>query len=263
MGRPLGQAVRVLERVAERDLTQRLEIDTKDEVGHMARALNRAVDEVHRALSDVQKVAVDLAAASNELSASAESMSSGSQEQAASLEETASSLEEIASAVKQNAESAHQATTMARTSREVAEKGGHVVQSAMSAMVEISRSSKKIGDIIGAIDEIAFQTNLLAINAAVEAARAGGDGRGFADVAAEIRSLAQRSAAAAKEIKGLIGDAVKKVDVGSEEISATAQTLKARAQQLEELALKFVLSTAAVQQARREAEIPREFRRAA
>src|SRR5262249_39609425 len=162
---------------------------------------------------------------SQQLAASAEQLSAGSQEQASSLEETAASLEEITSSVKQNADNAQQANQLAIGSKSTAEKGGDVVQSAITAMNEIHRASKKITDIIVTIDEIAFQTNLLALNAAVEAARAGEQGRGFAVVASEVRNLAQRSASAAKEIKNLIGDSARKVATGSDLVTKSGLTL--------------------------------------
>ena len=180
---------------------------------------------IARALDDVQSVASGVASASQQLSASSTDISSGAQEQAASLEETAASLEEITATVKQNAESAQHAAQLASASRDVAEKGGRVVEAAVSAMGEITTSSKKIAEIITTIDEIAFQTNLLALNAAVEAARAGEQGRGFAVVAAEVRTLAQRSATAAKEIKGLIVDSVGKVEAGSKHVTESGSTL--------------------------------------
>jgi len=178
------------------------------------------------ALLEVAEIANSLASASQQLSAASEEISSGAQEQASNLEETASSLEEITSTVKQNADNAQQANQLANGSREVAEKGGEVVSNAVEGMNEINKASKKIADIITAIDEIAFQTNLLALNAAVEAARAGEQGRGFAVVAGEVRNLAQRSAAAAKEIKGLIQDSVRKVETGSELVNQSGQTLQ-------------------------------------
>jgi methyl-accepting chemotaxis protein len=152
-------------------------------------------------------------------------LSSGAQEQASSQEETSATLEEITATVKQNADNAKQANQLALGSRESAELGGEVVGSAVAAMNEINASSKKIADIITTIDEIAFQTNLLALNAAVEAARAGEQGRGFAVVAAEVRSLAQRSATAAKEIKALIQDSVRKVENGSDLVNKSGKTL--------------------------------------
>jgi methyl-accepting chemotaxis protein len=225
MGGPLRKAVLVLNDVANGDFTRELALDTKDEVGQMATALNAAVASVRNALNGVRAVADSVASASQQLSSAADEISSGAEQQAASLEETAASLEEITSTVKQNGDNAQQASRLAAGSREVAEKGGRIVRSAVDAMGEITSSSKKIADIITTIDEIAFQTNLLALNAAVEAARAGEQGRGFAVVATEVRNLAQRSAAASKEIKGLIGDSVRKVEVGSEHVNQSGATL--------------------------------------
>jgi len=226
ISRPLVRAVGVLESVAAGDFTARLDVDTKDEVGRMATALNAAVESVRTALTDVRSVADSVAGASTQLSSASEEISSGAQEQAASLEETASSLEEITGTVKQNAECAQQASQLAAGARDAAERGGQVVAETVRAMAEINESSKKIGAIITTIDEIAFQTNLLALNAAVEAARAGEQGRGFAVVAGEVRSLAQRSAGAAKEIKELIGDSVRKVEAGSELVGRSGKTLE-------------------------------------
>jgi methyl-accepting chemotaxis protein len=226
ISKPLGSAVEVLERVAAGDLTARLDVDSEDEVGKMARSLNGAVAEMRTALDEVRSVANEVAAASKQLASSSEDISGGAQKQASSLEETAASLEEITSTVKQNAENARHAAQLASGSRDVAEKGGRVVESAVRAMDEITDASKRIADITATIDEIAFQTNLLALNAAVEAARAGEQGRGFAVVAAEVRSLAQRSGAAAKEIRGLIGDSVAKVEAGSRHVSASGRTLE-------------------------------------
>src|SRR6185436_14242507 len=215
----------VLEHVAAGDFTQRLDVDTKDEVGQMAVALNQAVEGMRDALQEVGVAANNAASASQQLSAAAEQLSNGAQEQASSLEETAASLEEITGTVKQNADNARQANQMAVGSRDSAEKGGQVVNTAVEAMTGINQASKRIADIITTIDEIAFQTNLLALNAAVEAARAGEQGRGFAVVASEVRNLAQRSATAAKEIKGLIQDTVAKVEAGSELVNRSGETL--------------------------------------
>jgi methyl-accepting chemotaxis protein len=224
--RPLQTTVEVLEAVAGRDFTRRLGLESADEMGRMAAALNQAVDSVSAALGEVSESAQQSAEASQGLAAAARELASGAQEQAASLEETAASLEEMASNVKQNADNARQANRLSLEAREVAEKGGGVVAAAVSAMAEINTASKRIADIIGTVDEIAFQTNLLALNAAVEAARAGEQGRGFAVVAAEVRSLAQRSAGAAKEIKSLIHDTVQKVGVGAALVGQSGQSLR-------------------------------------
>ncbi|MDY3562525.1 methyl-accepting chemotaxis protein [Gemmata sp. JC673] len=196
-----------------------------DAVGQMARSLNEAVASVRAALERVQEVSEQLADASAQLSSASTEISSGAQEQASSLEETAGTLQEITATIRRSAEHVQQARQLASGSKEVAEKGGQVVSGAVGAMSEINESSKKIAEIITTIDEIAFQTNLLALNAAVEAARAGEQGRGFAVVATEVRNLAQRSATAAKEIKGLIQDSVKKVDAGTELVNKSGNTL--------------------------------------
>ena len=196
-----------------------------DAIGQVATALQQAVDSMKSALGEVRDVAGTVSSAAEQLTAASREITAGAQTQATSLEETASSLEEITSTVKQNSDNAQQARQLANGSRDVAERGGAVVNDAVQAMSEINNASKKIADIITTIDEIAFQTNLLALNAAVEAARAGEQGRGFAVVAAEVRNLAQRSASAAKEIKTLIQDSVRKVDNGTELVNKSGQTL--------------------------------------
>ena len=211
--------------MAEGDFTQSVPPLGDDAIGQMGESLNSAITAVRTALEGVREVSVQLADSSGQLASASEEISTGAQQQASSLEETASTLEQITSTVKQNSDSAQQARQLASSSREVAEKGGQVVSTAVEAMEAINQSSKKIADIITAIDEIAFQTNLLALNAAVEAARAGEQGRGFAVVASEVRNLAQRSASAAKEIKSLIQDSVKKVDAGTELVNRSGSTL--------------------------------------
>ncbi len=222
---PLKACVDVLERVSEGDLTARLAHDSKDEIGQVASALNASLESIGETLLAVQGTSVELSAASSQLSASAQQLSSGAQEQAASLEETAASLEEISSTVKQNTDNAMHASQLAEGARDAASLGGSVVESAVSAMNEITASSRRIAEIITTIDEIAFQTNLLALNAAVEAARAGEQGRGFGVVAAEVRTLAQRTGAAAKDIRGLIADSTAKVEVGTFKVNESGQTL--------------------------------------
>jgi methyl-accepting chemotaxis protein len=223
---PLGQAVSVLERVADGDLTVTLNVNTNDEVGRMAEALNRAVERLNGTLQEVADSAGNASSSSQQLAAAAEAIASGAQEQAASLEETSASLEEITATVRHTADNANQASQLASSSKDSALQGQEVVSNAITAMSEINAASAKISDIISTIDEIAFQTNLLAVNAAVEAARAGDEGRGFAVVASEVRSLAQRSAVAAKEIKVLIQDSLRKVDAGSGLVNRSGETLQ-------------------------------------
>jgi methyl-accepting chemotaxis protein len=207
------------------DLTARVALDSRDELGQMGQALNRMLEGFHDSMQQVQQAANHTASASQQLAAGGEQLSSGAQEQASSLEETAASLEEMTSTVKQNADNARQANQLAVSAREGAEKGGTVVKKAVASMEMITRSSKQIAEIIITIDEIAFQTNLLALNAAVEAARAGEQGRGFAVVASEVRALAQRSAAASKEIKALITDSVGKVEEGARLVNESGENL--------------------------------------
>ncbi len=223
---PLSHAVLVLEQMSDGDLTVSLEIDTKDEVGKMAAALNAALEKMRHTLFEVAESAAHSNASSLELAAAAHQIASGAQQQAASLEQTSASLEQITAAVRQSADNAQQASQLAAGSRASAEEGQGVVTLAITAMADIHTSSSKIADIISTINEIAFQTNLLAVNAAVEAARAGEEGRGFAVVAAEVRSLAQRSAEAAKEIKTLILDSVGRVEKGTELVNRSGATLQ-------------------------------------
>jgi methyl-accepting chemotaxis protein len=223
---PLGQAVEALRQVADGNLMATLEVRSEDEVGRMAAALNEALSKLRETLQDVAKNAASASTSSQELAAAADAIAAGAQKQAASLEETSASLEQITATVRQSADNAKQASQVASGSRDSAEAGQLVVSDAVTAMAEINVASAKISDIISTIDEIAFQTNLLAVNAAVEAARAGEEGRGFAVVATEVRSLAQRSAGAAKEIKNLIQDSLRKVEKGTALVNKSGETLR-------------------------------------
>ena len=223
--RPLNQAVGVARRVAAGDLTSVVRVDSEDETGQLLRALKLMNESLVKIVSDVRWGTDAIATASDEIAQGNADLSQRTEEQASSLEETASSMEELTGTVKQNAEHASQANQLAASASEVAVKGGNVVGEVVGTMSAINESSKKIVDIIGVIDGIAFQTNILALNAAVEAARAGEQGRGFAVVASEVRSLAQRSAAAAKEIKALIGDSVGKVDAGTKLVDQAGKTM--------------------------------------
>ena len=213
--RPVRKARVVATRVAEGDLTVQLGAREIGETGYLLQAVTRMTDNLRSLLGEVYAGAHTVSHASAQLARGNLNLSQRTEEQAGMLEETASALEELTSTVAQNAESARQASQLAVDAAEVAQKGGKVVDQMLSTMDEISDSSKKIAEFIGLIDGIAFQTNILALNAAVEAARAGEQGRGFAVVAGEVRNLAHRSAAAAKEIKALIGDSAQKVQAGA------------------------------------------------
>ena len=212
--------------VADNVLAQYVYTGLTDEVGQLQYSLIFSQSKLRTAIGQVKASSDVLLRTAAEIESGNTDLSQRTEEQASSLEETASSMEEMTSTVKQNADNTRQANQLASSTRDQAEKGGAVVAKAVTAMREINESSKKIADIIGVIDEIAFQTNLLALNAAVEAARAGEQGRGFAVVASEVRTLAGRSADAAKEIKGLISDSVEKVEQGSELVDESGKTLQ-------------------------------------
>ena len=224
--RSLASTVAISNRIAEGDLTTAIQVTSGDEIGQLLQAMRAMNAELTRIVGDVTQATGQVNAAAAEIAQGSGDLAQRTEEQASALEETASSMEELTGTVKQSAENAGQANQLASAARHQAEQGGQVVDQAVTAMNAIHQSSKKIADIIGVIDEIAFQTNLLALNAAVEAARAGEQGRGFAVVAGEVRKLAQRSADAAKEIKGLIGDSVAKVEDGGRLVERSGQTLK-------------------------------------
>jgi methyl-accepting chemotaxis protein len=223
--RPLVNAVSVARRVAEGDLTTHVEVKSKDETGELMAALKLMNDNLRNIVGRVRTGTDTINHASGEIASGNLDLSSRTEQQAGSLEETASAMEELTSTVKQNADNARQANQLAVSASGVAVEGGAVVGQVVQTMASINESSRKIVDIIGVIDGIAFQTNILALNAAVEAARAGEQGRGFAVVASEVRSLAQRSATAAKEIKALIDDSVAKVDTGSQLVEQAGHTM--------------------------------------
>nr|WP_175624505.1 MULTISPECIES: methyl-accepting chemotaxis protein [Oxalobacteraceae] len=224
--RPLSQAVVLARKVADGDLTGNIVVESKDETGQLLQALKDMNAGLLKIVTQVRLGTDTIASASHQIATGNLDLSSRTEQQASSLEETASSMEELTSTVKQNAENARQSNQLALSASEVAVRGGVVVSQVVDTMGEINESAKKIVDIIGVIDGIAFQTNILALNAAVEAARAGEQGRGFAVVASEVRTLAQRSASAAKEIKELIGDSVDKVSVGSRLVDDAGATMR-------------------------------------
>lgn len=229
---PINYGIRVIGRVSKGDLAPRqndlldmIEENAVDEPGRLLVGIRFMVQELRKLVTEVRTSTDTMSVATSEISSGNADLSSRTESQASSLEQTASSMEELTSTVRQNADNARQANQLVITASESAVRGGSVVEQVVNTMGSIKDSSRKIVDIIGVIDGIAFQTNILALNAAVEAARAGEQGRGFAVVASEVRNLAQRSAAAAKEIKGLIGDSVEKVDIGNKLVDQAGTTM--------------------------------------
>jgi len=222
----MGEAQHSLGALAQGDLTQGMQGTYQGELEKMKTSINDALVNLTQTMTSVRSAVEAVTTGAEEITKGNEDLSQRTSEQASALEETSASMEEMTSTVKQNADNAKQANQLAIAARDTADKGGSVTRKAVDAMGEINKSSKKIADIITVIDEIAFQTNLLALNAAVEAARAGEHGRGFAVVAAEVRNLAQRSATAAKEIKGLINESIQRVNDGSELVNQSGKTLE-------------------------------------
>jgi methyl-accepting chemotaxis protein len=222
---PLRSALTIAEQVAAGDLDVSVGASSRDETGQLLAALKQMAGSLESVVVRVRRSTDTIATASSEIATGTHDLSARTEQQASALQETAASMEELTGTVRQNAENSRHANQLAQSASDVAAKGGAVVSQVVRTMSSIQASSRKIADIIGVIDGIAFQTNILALNAAVEAARAGEQGRGFAVVASEVRSLAQRSAAAAKEIKALIDDSVAQVESGSTLVSQAGQTM--------------------------------------
>ncbi|WP_309983160.1 methyl-accepting chemotaxis protein [Herbaspirillum seropedicae] len=223
--RPLNEAVGVATAVASGDLTVQIAATSRDETGALLSSLKTMNENLHRIVTEVRVGSDTIVTASGQIATGNLDLSARTEQQAGALEETASAMEELTSTVKQNADNARQANTLAASASQVAVQGGSVVDEVVQTMSQINDASRKIVDIITVIDGIAFQTNILALNAAVEAARAGEQGRGFAVVASEVRTLAQRSAAAAKEIKSLIDTSVERVENGSRLVEQAGATM--------------------------------------
>jgi methyl-accepting chemotaxis protein len=228
----VAKTAQAAEALAAGDLTVRFESNAHDEIGQLSHSLEKMRSAFGDVIASIRSGVDSVGTASREIATGNQDLSSRTEQQASNLQQTAASMEQMTSAVRQNADSAKQANQLAESASQVAAKGGAVVGEVVTTMDAITASSRKIADIIGVIDGIAFQTNILALNAAVEAARAGEQGRGFAVVAAEVRTLAQRSAQAAREIKGLIGESVEKVETGSKLVHDAGQTMGEIVQQV-------------------------------
>ncbi|HEY9109743.1 MAG TPA: methyl-accepting chemotaxis protein [Roseateles sp.] len=247
--RPIGQAVRIAQAVASGDLSTHFDNTSRDETGQLLAALKAMNEGLVNIVSTVRASSESIATGSAQIATGNADLSQRTEEQASNLQQTAASMEELNATVKNNADTARQASQLAQGASAVATKGGEVVGQVVATMEGITQSSKKIVDIISVIDGIAFQTNILALNAAVEAARAGEQGRGFAVVASEVRSLAQRSAVAAREIKTLIGDSVDRVEAGTRLVADAGSTMDDIVEQVRKVAdLIAEISSATVEQ---------------
>ncbi|WP_077034636.1 methyl-accepting chemotaxis protein [Pelomonas sp. KK5] len=223
---PLARAIDVAGRIADGDLTAKVSVDRGDEFGQLLGALDRMVTQLRGVVGEVRQGVESVSTASAEIATGNQDLSARTEQTASSLQQTASSMEQLTGTVSNSADVARQANQLAASAAEAAARGGEVVSQVVTNMDEITASSRRISDIIGTIDGIAFQTNILALNAAVEAARAGEQGRGFAVVAGEVRTLAQRSAEAAKEIKSLIGASVERVESGAGLVAQTGSVME-------------------------------------
>ncbi|HEY9065425.1 MAG TPA: methyl-accepting chemotaxis protein [Burkholderiaceae bacterium] len=222
---PIDEAVKIAETVAAGDLTSRIDATRGDETGRLLRALMAMNESLVMIVGTVRRNSDNIATGSSQIATGNEDLSQRTEEQAANLQQTAASMEELTGTVTSNADSARAAAQLAVTASDMALRGRAAVKQVVGTMEQIASSSRKIGDIIGVIDGLAFQTNVLALNAAVEAARAGEQGRGFAVVAAEVRTLAQRSAAAARQVRTLIHDGVQRVEIGSTQAGEAGRTM--------------------------------------
>jgi methyl-accepting chemotaxis protein len=245
--RPLQAAIAASRRIASGDLSQRLDLDRRDELGDLSNALDAMALQLSQSLRKVLVASDTINHASQEVASGSADLSGRTEQAAGSLQDSASSIEQLAGTVRSSAEAAQQASRLAAHASDVAQRGGVTVGQVVSTMDAINTSSRHIADIVGTIDGIAFQTNILALNAAVEAARAGEQGRGFAVVASEVRSLAQRSAAAAREIKTLIAASVERVEAGSRQVAdagATMNDIVASVQRVNDILSEISTATA-------------------
>ncbi len=246
---PIAQAVGVAEAVAAGDLSSVVDTDARDETGRLLQALKTMNESLRRVVGEVREGSESIATGSGQIASGTADLSQRTEEQAANLQQTAASMEQLAATVRHSAQTAREASDLASRASATAVQGGVVVGQVVTTMDDIATASRKIGDIVGVIDGIAFQTNILALNAAVEAARAGEQGRGFAVVAAEVRGLAMRSAASAREIKRLIQASVEQVSAGSQLVGAAGRTMQDVVTQVQQASVMIAqISTAAAEQ---------------